>query len=270
MADAIAPAADAAPIAPAAPAVTAAPVAAPQALETSTALPANLPAADSPAAPVEAAPITETAPKVEAPAEPKSLLGELLAKPEPEKVEPPKVEPEAPAEPLVVEPIKYEAFKLPEGVQLAEPDLAKYTEILGKHQVPQEATQALVDLYVAERTREVEAQRANWENTTKGWLDQFRADPDIGKNRSETTIANANAVLTRYGQVMGSEREAGLRQAFNITGIGNHPDMIRFVNWMAGFTTEQAKPVVANVRTAPLPQGKAQRRYANSLGNGAS
>lgn len=208
-------------------------------------------------APVETKPEAAPAPVV---AE-KSLLGDQIQKPAEKPVEQPAEV--KPAEPVKVEAIKYEAFKLPDGITLPEADLGKYTAILGEHQVPQAAAQQLVDLYVAERQREIQAQHDTWLRTREGWVNEFKADGEIGGNRQDTTLKRVGAVMEQYAQAVGVERADKLKQVLGFTGAGDNPEMVRFVNWAAGFTVERSRAVAATVPKAPLPTSRAQRRYAN-------
>ncbi len=229
------------------------------------------------------APAAVEPPAVEAPvAEPpkpaaKSILANASSedpKPADPVPEPPKdgAEPPVVAEPPVEgEPLKYESFTLPEGVTLEQEQLGKYTDVLGKHRVPQEAVQELVNLFVAEQTKAADqARQANeeaWGRVRDGWIDKFVTDPEMGGNRQDTTVKACGAVLERFGQQFGRDREAALRQDLEITGMTNHPELIRLINWMSKFAIERARPVAATVPKAPQPQSRGQRRYAASLGN---
>lgn len=256
---------------------------------------AEVPAAPAAAEPI-AAPVVE-APKVDAPAAvepPPSVLSEAKPKaPEPAKVaEAPKAEVkegEKPAEeakatdaPLPLP--KYGALKLPEGVKLEDAKVAAFDEMLGKFQNATKADQPameafrqeLTDFYVKQQTEIAQRQQAlqseTWNRVREVWKDKFRKDPEIGGNRHDTTVQQCGAMLERYANVVGADRAAELRVAFRLTGMGDHPEMIRFVNWASQFTTERSRPVAATVPTSPSrPQTRGARRYAGSApSNGAA
>lgn len=267
------PAAPAAPESPAVMPVTAEP---PQA---SSAAPAasSPPAAEvSPPAPAAG----EAPPKVPsgtaAPQPTPSLLGDAKSAAEPAK--PAEAKPaEGDAKPAAApgtappEPLKYEAFTLPEGVQLDTERVAKFTDIMGRHQVPQEAVQQLVDMVVQNRQADAQAQAQRWSELNDGWKQAAKADPELGGNRWNTTISKCGAVLEQYGHVFGRDKETTLRDMLGVTGMGNHPEMVRFINWAAGHLTERSRPVPAVTPKAPQPMGRAQTRYRNStLMNGAA
>jgi len=59
----------------------------------------------------------------------------------------------------------------------------------------------------------------------KEWNDAFEADAEIGGANKDKTIADAARAFDHYGLKKGE----GLRQLLDESGLGNHPDMIRFV-----------------------------------------
>lgn len=172
---------------------------------------------------------------------------------------------------------------MPEGAKFDDAKMGEYTKTLGEfeattkadHAEMQKFGQRLVDMYVAEAKETAQrmqtAQVDNWNRVRETWKEEFRADPEIGGNRQDTTIRHCGAVLEAYGAHAGTEREAALRLAMRVTGAGDNPEMIRFINWAADYTTEKARPVAANVPKAPLGNSKAKARYRGSLpSNGVS
>lgn len=258
MADPVAPTPDPVAVAPAAPAPAApAPVAA-----------APVVAAPAPAAPALAPVIPPAAETIlsaatKAPAVTPPPAGDTAAP----TADAPAVAPVAP----VPAPV-YEAFKLPENVQLDEAQVGSFKEMLGKfeteHKADHAAMQALgqqmVDFYIAEQTRQEQAQIETWNRTIDGWKDQFIKDPELGGNRKDTTIANCGAMIEQYGG--NADQITELRNAFRVTGMGNHPAMIRLLNNVAKVLSE-GQPVPAIVPKAATTIPRAQRRYATTLNN---
>lgn len=256
--------------------------------------PASEPAAVEPAAlspdapaPAEAAP-AEVAPAPETPAEPapdapkadepSSMLGDL-AKPEAEaKPEEKPAEEVPPAEEAPVDlPLPtYEPFTLPEGVKLDDARLGDFTKILGEfengtrtdHTKMQVLGQKLVDMYTAEAqemaTRVHQHQIDTWSRTKEGWKEAFRNDQEIGGKRQETTLRTCKQVLERYKASAGDARHSDLIKTFGLTGAGDNPAMIHFINWAAQFAVERAKPVPATVPKAPNTTSRSARRYGNA------
>ena len=148
-------------------------------------------------------------------------------------------------------------------------ELAPYTEILAKHQVPQEAAQAMVDLYIAEQKRAAEQQIAVWTQTRKGWQDQFRNDPQLGKNRADTTLARAAEVRDRFGGT--PEQVAELKDALTATGAGDHPAIIRLLaNVAAAFGEGRPVPAQPSTRTPASDRRNPLSRYPTMRVNGGA
>lgn len=163
---------------------------------------------------------------------------------------------------------------MPDGVSLDAEGVGKLTALLGEtelatkadHTAMQGLGQKLVDMYVAEMQRASQAQQDLWIKTRDEWRNKFIADEAIGGARREATLRNCASMIEQFGGT--PEQQAELRQAFGITGMGDHPAMIRLLNNMAAVLSE-GKPVLATVPRSPVPASKSQRRYANTL-NGAN
>lgn len=130
-------------------------------------------------------------------------------------------------------PEKYE-LKLPEdapeGMKFDAEAFAAIEPTLKALNLPNEAAQQLVDAYAKEvlpalqkRTDDALAQTAA--DRRKEWDDAFTADPDIGGAKKAETITFAAKAFDFYGLKKGE----GLRLLLDESGLGNHPDMIRFV-----------------------------------------
>lgn len=263
---------------PAAPEVNA-PVTAPVATESAQASSEAAPAASTVAQPSEPAKIPETllsgpaaevkVPEVQTPpADGTKPEGDKLNAPEAEKpVEPTKEEAsksDAPA-PLPA----YEPWTLPEGITLDEKQSAEFSSLLGDFQnstkaeqaAAQKFGQALVDKYVANTTETVkrlhEAYQNAWVSQTEGWKEDFIKDPEIGGKRQETSVQSANEFIATHGG--SAEQQAEFRKLMGITGIGNHPAMIRMLaNAMTKFS-ESKQP--APMHFAPERQSKSAKWY---------
>ena len=243
------------------------------------------------------APVAE----VTEPAKPTSIMSEAKGEvPEPAKEsvaeEPKKVEakepetkeevkepePAPPPEPLA--PPVYDKFVVPDDVSLADDKVGTFTGLLGEyenkvitdptqaHSAFQELGQKMVDFYVAEvketTERAARLQREVWDRTIEGWQTSFRDDPEIGKNRQDTTLQRIGGLFSLYGQQTSPERETAVRDAYGLTGAGNHPEVIRFVNWAASRLVETPRIVTPVMPRAPVngTLSRAQRLYRNSTG----
>ena len=221
---------------------------------------------------------TEEAGQVEAKP---SLLSEATGEKKPD--EPAAAEGEKPTEaPVEVAAPTYEPFALPEGVKLDDGKLTEFSGVLGEfeqkvakdpaqaHAAAQEFGQKLLDMYVSESRaaadRFTKMQSENWQRLQEDWLSEFRNDPDIGKNRQNTSLARMGGLMDLYGQTAGPERLGKLRDVLTLTGAGNNPEVLRFVNWAASRLTEMPRIVVPMQQRAPIRTSPAQRLYKNSPG----
>lgn len=231
--------------------------------------PAAAPAADT-------TKVAETAPKAETKTEEQKPAASLLSEagkepPAPADAAPAEKEAQAEAAPLP----KYDALTLPEGVKLDDDSVGKFDSLLGKYEQTAKADHAsftqlrqeLVNMYVAEKQREAQFQREVWQRTRKEWRDQVSKDRTIGGNRLQTVLTDAAVVRDRFATPR-------FREMIELTGAGDHPGMIEFVNNVARYLDRhgllrEGKPVPATKAVQP-PPSKKERRYSGTSMNGAA
>lgn len=199
-----------------------------------------------------------------------SAAAEPMVKPEEIKPEEPKAEDVKPIEAAPVVPLTYEPFVLPEGTQVNEAEMKAYTDVFGKHQIPREAVQELINLHLAKTAeltqRQATMQREVWNNTRRGWVDEFTKDPEIGGNRRETTLQQAGGAIERFGG--NAAQQKALRDALTLTGAGDNPHVIRLLSNL-GKALGEGRMVAATQSKAPQGKSTSKNRYANSPTNGA-
>lgn len=262
---------------PVAPATSPDPAPAPLAGVSVSAPAVDVPAVSEPVAPapVEAPaadPVVAPEPVATEPAKPAPSLLSTATTLEP--TPPPPVEPEAPVEepPLPT----YEPFTFPEGVKADDAAVGRYTEVLGKHGINQEAGQALVDLHVAEIQRVAEAATQHqfevFAKTQDDWVAETKAE--LG-TRFDTTMREAaygrDAVLLNPAYGGSQELLDSFTNLINFTGVGNH---LTFIKGFAAIGRALAEPKVPNIDPQPvadrgLGRSRANTRYPNMPGNGA-
>lgn len=174
------------------------------------------------------------------------------------KPDAPKPEDVKAAEP---EPIVYTDWVLPEGAEVDKDKVGKFTELLGTHRAPQELGQKLVDFHMAEMAEATQRlQQHNWDVWNRqqdAWMDEFRADRELGGNKELTTLSNCASVIDQYG---GSPaQQAQLRQVLTDTGAGNHPLVIRLLNNVAKVLKEGTS--VPAHQAPALKTSRSERRY---------
>jgi hypothetical protein len=192
----------------------------------------------------------EESPAPDAKVEAKPPEGEAkTGEPDPEKKEGTAPEPPPPR--------TYEPFKAPEGVTFDEKQIKQLTDIVGVHQLPQEAAQQLIDLYVSETNRfreEVARHQVEvWNRTKEQWINDVKSDPELGGNRMETVLGNAKHFIENLAGT--KEQFNQLMTALDMTGMGNHPALIRlFANAYERY--REPSPVPANPGPPLTKQGR--------------
>jgi hypothetical protein len=78
------------------------------------------------------------------------------------------------------------------------------------------------------------AQETRSAEIRKEWADASRADPEIGGANFDKTVDAAAAVWDKFG----IKPKEGIRLLLDESGIGNHPDMLRFLSRVAAVTGE--------------------------------
>lgn len=259
-------------VAPAADAASAAPASEPSLLEAASSAKPDAAAADSAAPKDSPAPADDAATKdaKTAEGEPKPDAGTDAATTDPEKKD-------VTAEAQPPAPIKYDAFKLPDGIKLDDERLGKFTEVAGNGQVSQDVAQSLLDLHIGEMQRYADevakaadqSQRDVWKKLNDAWKADFRKDEKLGGNRSETTLAMAKAVIEEYGGTPDQVRELMAHTTNN--GMGNYIGFIRLMtNIGEALNIFEESEIPANPTPPKIPQNRGQKWYGGTMGNGAA
>lgn len=193
--------------------------------------PANTPTTDP------AAPTTETDPKVEAP-----KVGE-----EPKAGDPPKE-----GEPAAPEPVTREALKLPDGMTVDDETMASFIELTNDaEKSPAERAQAMVDLHTSLMQKASEAASQQWTELQDKWTETIKADPEIGGDRLDPALGQISKMLDTHGS-------PEVREAFDLTGAGNNPAIIKFLHKLAVQVGE-------GTPTAGTPTARSEEDRARNL-----
>jgi hypothetical protein len=139
----------------------------------------------------------------------------------------PVVEPkvgDAPAEGAKTDEVKADdapaeyAFTAPEGVELDADQTAQFTAIAKELKLPAEAAQKIVDL----ATKAEVARVAAFTATVQGWAAEVKADPVLGGDKLEESLAVAKRAID-----LGPPELKTLLQS---TGMGNHPAVFKWAH----------------------------------------
>lgn len=114
-------------------------------------------------------------------------------------------------------PVEYTAFELPEGIELDEQALGRFTPIAKELKLDQQGAQKLVSLYA-----EMQAEQAKaFADQVAQWGEEAKNDKDIGGAKFDQSLKVAASGLQAFGS-------PELTALLNDTGLGNHPEVIRF------------------------------------------
>lgn len=131
-----------------------------------------------------------------------------------------KAEEESKPEDKQVVPETYEAWKLPEGVELNQQMSDDFTVLAKEGKLSQEMAQKFVDLQVKNLEAMQKQNMAEFKETTDGW----RSDSikEFGSNLKQT-LAYSRKVLDTFGT-------PELSNLLEITKLGDHPEVIKFTS----------------------------------------
>lgn len=104
-------------------------------------------------------------------------------------------------------------LKLPEGVEVD----AELLGALQKTAKDADHAQQLVDVYLQVQQREREEFTTAFQKQQEQWVEEIKADKEV-----ETLLLSARKAMDRFAS-------PELREFLDVSGLGNHPLMVRFV-----------------------------------------
>ena len=141
---------------------------------------------------------------------------------EEKKAEEAKVDKDSDADTSQRAPDVYDPFKLPEGMEV-NPDLMKEaTDIFKDLNLTQDQAQKLVEFDIKRTQDAVSKEGDAWTELTEGWKKESNTDKEFGGANLEANLAVAKKGRDAFGN-------KEFTSMLEITGVGNHPEMIRFL-----------------------------------------
>lgn len=122
-------------------------------------------------------------------------------------------------------------LKLPDGVEANAELLTSFTTLATESGLNTEKAQKLLDMHLAEVGKINAATEKAWTDQVAAWKTAIDKDPDIGGEKT----AAAQVVIARALDTYGSSEA---RAAFEATGAGWNPAIIKFVHKMAAALNE--------------------------------
>jgi len=135
-------------------------------------------------------------------------------------------------------PEKYE-FKAPEGWNFDNEVITSFSDIAKELNLSQESAQKILDKVGA---KAAERQAQNLEAIRQEWAQTSQADKEFGGDNIQSNLAVAKKALDTFGT-------PELRSLLNESGLGNHPELIRFF-YRAGKAISEDQYVVTNGSSA--------------------
>lgn len=148
------------------------------------------------------------------------------------KAEHDKTKPPASDGDKVPEDGKYD-FKVPEGMELDSELAGALGPEFAKLGLTQTQAQALVDKYAEITATRMKQQHENFDNIISGWAEQAQKDPEIGGAKWDESVSAARRAVERIGT-------PAFREYLNVTGAGNHPEVIRFMTKVGAMIREDS------------------------------
>lgn len=119
-------------------------------------------------------------------------------------------------------PIEYTDFKLPENF-VADPDaIAEFKTVAKEYKLTQEQAQKLIDMQTSLAAKQSKITQEQWENVQKDWRSKSESDKEFGGAEFKANVGLAKKALDKFGT-------KEFREALEVTGMGNHPEIIRFL-----------------------------------------
>ena len=116
-------------------------------------------------------------------------------------------------------PDKYD-IKVPDGMTLDDAAFADFEPVARELNLSNEQAQKLADIYSKRMTDVAQRQQESWKETTAKWVDDVKADKEIGGTNLDASVRHAQAALAKFGT-------PELKAQMDATGMGNHPELVR-------------------------------------------
>lgn len=156
-----------------------------------------------------------------------------------------------------------EALALPEGFEVNQPRMDEFLGVMNNADMkPEERAQALINLYADTMKEASEKGSQLWNETQDTWAKECEALPEIGGGKLPETLGGISKLLTEYSG--GGEEEKQLRDVFEITGAGNNPHMVKFLDRMAKALVKEGSP--ASGGPAATSKSDAELLYGGGRG----
>ena len=119
-------------------------------------------------------------------------------------------------------PFKPEELKFSDGFQVDAPIAEKFTTLINEMGLTRENVSKLTSFYEEVAKANSGKDSEAWQTLQTSWQNEVKADPTIGGTNLPLTQTHIGRVLDKYG-------DEAARQAFDLTGAGNNPAIVRLM-----------------------------------------
>ena len=137
-------------------------------------------------------------------------------------------------------PETYADFAMPEGITLDEAALTGATPIFKDLGLNQDQAQKLIDVYAAQVQAGMDQQVDAFNQQKAEWRDASEADKEFGGDAFDENVKIAQAAISKFGT-------SELKQLLEDYGVGNHPEVIRFMFNVGKLTVEDTPGATGGV-----------------------
>lgn len=128
-------------------------------------------------------------------------------------------------------PDTYADFSLPEEMSLDESLMNEALPLFKELGLSQDQAQKLVDFQAKQVQASSQSQVDAFNQLMDEWREQSQNDSEFGGDKFEENVAVARAAIDKFGS-------PGLKQLLEEHGVGNHPEVIRFMVKVGKLTAE--------------------------------
>ncbi len=163
----------------------------------------------------------------------------------PQKAADPKVDAPKPEE----KPIEYTDFKVPDGFEADADVMTEFKTASKALKLTQEQAQQFVDLQTRLAAKQAKTAQDSWASVQKDWRTKAESDTEFGGKDFKANVGIAKKALDQFGS-------KEFKEAIETTGMGNHPELIRFLYKVGKAISEDKIMTGGNSNTGPRDLAK--------------
>lgn len=156
-------------------------------------------------------------------------------------------------------PEKY-TLKAPENSPLSQAHLDEISAFAKEKRLSNEAAQMLVERESKAVASFKQAQQTEFETKKTEWFEASKSDKEFGGDKFKENAELAHRVIERYAS-------PSLKEHLKETGLGNHPELVRFVVNLGKEMSEDKLLIPGAQDKAPEKKSAAERLYGKTTPN---